>query len=416
MTASYYTGSLACVRCAAPYPDPSLPLVGRGCPACELDGAPSNVLPVYDVPRGAGLPLAGDQPGLFRHRALLPLRPGTPAVSLGEGGTPLVPLERTAARLGLGGLHVKDETRNPTWSYKDRLASVAVTKAVELGVEAVVVASTGNHGAAVAAYAARAGLPCVVLTVASVPEAMKTLMQVYGARVVALEHAPDRWTLMRELVEKRGWLALSGHAAPPVGSIGFGVDGYKTIAYEIVSDLGAVPDVVVVPVSYADGLAGIQRGFADLVTLGVAPHMPRMIAAERFGPHAGALAAGTDTPGPVPADATVAFSIGSPYGTYQGLAALRASGGAAVPVGDDTRILDAQRRLGRESGLYLEASSVTAVLAVEELGLPEGSTVVVVGTSTGLKDIGATSATLPAVPVIEPTVAAMDSALETAAR
>ncbi|GHE48820.1 threonine synthase [Streptosporangium violaceochromogenes] len=412
---SRYLGRLACGRCSATYPDPSAELAGRGCPACEKEGVPANVLPVYDLAAAPRLPADPAQPGLFRHRALLPLRDTTPAVSLGEGGTPLVPLPRTAERLGLGRVLVKDETRNPTWSYKDRLAAVAVTKAVEMGVEAVAVASTGNHGAAVAAYAARAGLPCVVLTLASVPATMKTLMQVYGARVVALESPPDRWRLMRRLVEERGWLAMSGHADPPVGSIPYGVDGYKTIAYEIVADLGRVPDHVIVPVAYADGLAGIHRGFADLVALGLADRLPVLVAAEPFGPYGAALAAGTGTGGPVPVAPSAAFSIASPYGTFQGVSALRATGGRAVAVPEDARILDAQGRLGREAGLYLEASSAIGLVALEELAgagvLPAGATAVLIGTSTGLKDVGATAATLPPVPVVEPTPAALEREL-----
>ena len=195
-----YTRTLGCLRCAANYPDPSLELVGRGCPACAADGVPANVLPVYDLPDLAAVPVAEGEPGLFRYRALLPLAADTPAVSLAEGATPVVGLPAVAERLGVASVVVKDETRNPTWSYKDRLASVAVTKAVELGIDTVVVASTGNHGAAIAAYAARAGLRCVVLTVASVPSTMKTLMQAYGASVVALPEPRQRWTLMRELV------------------------------------------------------------------------------------------------------------------------------------------------------------------------------------------------------------------------
>lgn len=117
----------------------------------------------------------------------------------------------------------------------------------------------------------------------------------------------------------------------------------------------------------------------------------------------------------MPAGLSVAFSIASPYGTFQGLAALRATGGKAVPVPDDTRILDAQGRIGREASLYLEASSAITLVAVEELaaagGLPADATVVLIGTSTGLKDVGATAATLPPVPVVEPTLAALDREL-----
>ncbi|WP_199565589.1 threonine synthase [Spongiactinospora rosea] len=408
-----YLGRLTCLRCGTGYPDPSVALMGRGCPACERDGVPANALPDYEIPAIGELPVDDGQPGLFRYRALLPLSQETPAVSLGEGGTPLVALPRTADRLGLASVHLKDETRNPTWSYKDRLAAVAVTKAAELDAPAVVVASTGNHGAAVAAYAARAGLRCVVLTVASVPDTMKTLMQVYGAGVVALERPADRWVLMRRLVEERGWLPLSGHASPPAGSLGYGVDGYKTIAYEIAAQLGRVPDYVVVPVSYGDGLAGIWRGFADLVALGVTDRLPRLVAAEPFGPYGDALAKGADVAGPVPVTPSVAFSTASPFGTYQGLAALRATGGLTVGVPDNDRIMDAQRRFGREAGLYLEASSITTFAALEELAgrIPAGSDVVLIGSSTGLKDVGSTAAGQRPVQVVEPTPGAMDRAL-----
>jgi len=109
----------------------------------------------------------------------------TKPVSLGEGATPLVHLERLGRRLGLPWLYAKDESQNPTWSYKDRLCAVAVTHAVESGARVITISSTGNHGASTAAYAARAGVPCVIFALASVPETMKTLMQAYGAAVVA---------------------------------------------------------------------------------------------------------------------------------------------------------------------------------------------------------------------------------------
>ncbi|MBB5787320.1 threonine synthase [Jiangella mangrovi] len=412
-----YTRTLACLRCAATYPDPSLELVGRGCPSCEAGGVPANVLPVYDLSGRNAVPVADGEPGLFRYRALLPLAADTRAVSLAEGATPVVALPAVAAELGVGTVVVKDETRNPTWSYKDRLAAVAVTKAVELGINTVVVASTGNHGAAIAAYAARAGLRCVVLTVASVPSTMKTLMQVYGASVVALPEPRQRWSLMRELVRTFGWLAMSGHADPPVGSNPYGVDGYKTIAYELVEQLPSPPDVVVVPTAYADGLAGIARGFADLVALGLIERAPRMVAAEPFGPHAAALASGSELAGPVPYEPSVAFSTASPVGTFQGLSALRSTGGSAVAVPDDGVTLRAQRDLAASAGLYQEAASATAWPALATLAaqgsLGRDASVVVIGTSTGLKDVGATAATLPEVPVIEPTADALLAAIGT---
>jgi threonine synthase len=145
---SAYTGELHCVRCGATYPEPATELIGAGCPACFASGVPANVLPAYRITPGDRVPAATDQPGLFRFRELLPLADGTAAVSLGEGGTPVVELPRLAGEAGLARVWVKDESRNPTWSYKDRLAAVATAKAVELGAETVVVASTGTHGAA----------------------------------------------------------------------------------------------------------------------------------------------------------------------------------------------------------------------------------------------------------------------------
>ena len=329
-----------------------------------------------------------------------------PPVTLGEGATPLIHLERLGRRLGLGRLYAKDESRNPTWSYKDRLCAVAVTHAVESGARVVTIASTGNHGASTAAYAARAGLACVIFTLASVPETMKTLMQAYGAAVVACPTSESRWDLMRQGVERFGWYPTSGFVAPPVGSNPWGIEGYKTIAYEIAEDLGwTAPDAVVVPSAYSDGLYGIWKGWTELHTLGLVKHTPRMIAAEPFGPLAHALERGLPAPEAVEAPApSVAFSIASRYGTWQGLAALRDSGGAGVRLTDEG-VLEAQRALAREEGLFVEpsaAASLTAVMQLARRGaLEAGQTIVVVLTSGGLKDPGASRAWLPPVPAAD---------------
>ena len=378
----------------------------------EVDGGHVYAVPSYDLGRVRGLETS-DDPGIFRYRPLLPIAQG-PVVSLHEGGTPLLPLPRLGGRHGLPRLFVKDESRNPTWSYKDRLAAVAVTKAVQEGRDTVVVSSTGNHGAAVAAYAARAGIRCVVLTLASVPQAMKTMMQSFGADVVALEKPTDRWVLMRQLVEERGWAPMSGFVGPPSGSNPYGCEGYKTIAYELHAQLGDVPDVVIAPVAYGDALAGLHRGFADMVALGLTSRLPRLIAAEPFGPYGQALRDGYRADATVPAGASVAFSIASPYATWQGWNALVATGGAAASADDDATMA-AQRELASRDGVFLEASSVITAAVLPEL-LARGEvtpeqTVVLLGTSTGLKDVPTSAERLPAVPVIEPRLAALDAAI-----
>ncbi len=407
-----YLGYLACPRCGAQAAEEEFPY---GCRPCAADGVAANVYPQYRLAPNSAEPDDG-APGLFTHRAMLPLPGAVRPVSLGEGNTPLLHLERSGARLGLAGLHLKDETRNPTWSYKDRLAAVAVTKALADGADTVVVSTTGNHGAAAAAYAAAAGLRCVALTVASVPLTMKVLMQAYGAVVLALDHPPDRWKVMRGAVEEWGWVPLSGMLDPPIGSNPFGLDGYKTIAYELRGQLGRVPDVVIVPIAYGDGLAGIHRGFADLVALGKAAALPRLVAAEPLGPYSAALAGGGDRPVTVAPRASVAFSTAGSVATYQGVRSLRETRGAAVVVGDDEEIMAAQLMLAAEEGIYLEASAVTAVVAAAHLvrrGLAEPSDVIVaIGTATGLKDVDATASRLAPVPTIGPTLEALGEALD----
>ena len=392
---------LACPRCATRFDGPP---IFTGCPRCRDAGVGVNLTVMLDLAPLAGLGpglLPATPRGLWRCRAVLPVA-GEP-VTLGEGATPLVRLERLGRRLGLPKLYAKDESRNPTWSYKDRLCSVAVTHAVEIGARVITISSTGNHGASAAAYAARAGLPCVIFTLDSVPDTMKTLMQAYGAAVVACETSESRWRLMREGVERLGWYPASGFVIPPVGSTPWGIEGYKTIAYEIAEDLGwTAPDVCVVPSGYSDGLAGIWKGFMELRTLGLSSSAPRMIAAEPYGPLAHALSRGLEAPEQVPAPRpSVAFSVASRYGTWQGLAALRESKGVGVALTDEG-VLEAQRALAREEGLFVEPSSAASMTAVMQLAargeLEPDQTIVVVLTSGGLKDPGASRTWMPPVP------------------
>jgi threonine synthase len=410
---SAYTGRLVCVRCGTESDD-SAPWAG--CLACAVDGVSANLLPRYDLAGRGGLAELPNEPGIFRWRDLLPVPDDAAPVSLHEGGTPLLDAPVLAAEFGVGELLFKDETRNPTWSYKDRLAAVAITVARARGAHTVALATSGNHGAATAAYAAAAGLRCVVLTMASVPRSMKTLMQSYGATVVAFRTAPERWQVLSEAVAKWGWTPLSGFRNPPLGSNPFGVDGYKTIAYEIIRDRPEPPTVVVVPTAYGDGLAGIQRGFADLLALGVIDRLPRMIAVDPFGAYRAALAEQPVVPVAVPAPGTVAFSIGTPIATFQGLRALQDSGGTAVAVPDDADILAAQQHLASTIGLYAEPTSAICLPGLQVLAsqgqLSRSDRVVCIATSSGLKDVDATASQLPAVPVIDADLSALNAVLE----
>jgi threonine synthase len=391
----------------------------QGCPACRTEQYVANLAVKYDYEAIAAsvtpAMVAGRPPTLWRYRELLPVSDPAHIVSLGEGMTPLLPIPDIGRQLGIQQLYLKNESLNPTWSFKDRLCSVAVSIAVEMKAQGIVASSTGNHGASAAAYAARAGLPCIVLTLPDVPEAMKILMQAYGAYVVATPRPSDRWILMAKLVEQ-GWYGVTNFMAPAVGSNPFGVEGHKTIAYEIAEQLGwQAPDIVVMPVGYADGLAGTWRGFTDLLRLGWIARRPRMIAAEVHGPLANAMRVGLPHVPAVPSRRdSIAFSIASTVSATQGLRALRESGGEALCVQDD-EIMEMQLRLGAAEGIYVEAASVASLVALGKLasrGMIEPDQVAVaVATSTGLKDPAATRAHLPAVPVIPPDPTALQAAL-----
>src|SRR5256885_3886600 len=174
---------------------------------------------------------------------------------------------------------------------------------------------------------------------------------------VAREPPGTRWTLNRAVASGWGWLPLPNRAAPPVGSHPVAVDAYKTIAFEIAQSLSwQVPDAVLAPVAYGDGLAGMWRGFRELRELGITDREPRMIAAEAYGSLEQALARGLESPVATGGSGSFAYSAGAPQSTYQALAALRESDGAAVTVSNE-EIVAAQRQAATAEGLFVELSS-----------------------------------------------------------
>src|SRR5262245_13972207 len=273
---------LCCIRCGVTFPlEPRF----DGCPKCAPE-VPVNLTPIYDEARRPVFRVDAlrDRPStMWRYEELLPIAPAE-AVTLNEGWTPLVACPRYGARIGVPRLLVKDESRNPTWSFKDRLASVAVSVSRRFGARVIACSSSGNAGAAAAAYAARAGLPCVVLTFAGAAGPMMTQMRAYGAMVVATRKKEERWTLLRQGVDQRGWYPTTPYFGPPVGSNAYGLEGYKTIAYEIAEQLAwQAPTWCILPVAYGDALAGVWRGFEDLARLRLISTLPRLVASEIHG-------------------------------------------------------------------------------------------------------------------------------------
>ncbi len=406
---------LRCFRCGATYPPG--PLWG-GCPACAAAGKPSNLHCVYDYPAVARAldraELARRPANIWRYRELLPVA-AEHAVTLDEGMTPLIHAERLGRQYGLDHLYLKDESRNPTWSFKDRLAAVGAAKARELGAGMLAVASSGNAGAATAAYAARAGLDAYLFTTEQFPATMRAFMQAYGAKVFAVPTAADRLTMVRRGVEERGWVPIQNYVVPPVGAPAYMLDGAKTVGFELAEQFGwQVPDVVVAPTSNGDLPVGVWRAFVELGELGWVDRVPRMVAAEVYGALANALARGLDHTEPMPSWPTVAFSAGNPVSAYQSLRMLRETGGSALGASED-EIMAAQLLLARTEGLWAEAASALTLAVIAKLAaagaIRRDEVVVALITSGGLKDPDATLRYVPPIPLIEPTFEALERAL-----
>jgi len=411
---------LRCLRCSSSFG--VLDYAGD-CPNCRNE-APSNLVVAYDDtdaafrPRPRPRPSGADR-GLWRHGDMLPVSRHE-AVSLGEGDTPLHRLSSLGKELGLDGLLAKDETRNPTWSFKDRLACIAVSTAKKLGAPAVVSSSTGNAGAAVAAYAAKAGLPCIVFTASGAAGPLLTQMRIYGATVVSLARKDQRWPLMHHAVDRFGWFPTSPFFGPVVGSNPYGIEGYKTLAYEVAESLEwRVPDCCVLPVCYGDALIGMWRGFEEMRVLGWTDRMPRMTAAEIYGSLGTALRSGGDVLPDMPmTHDTLAKSTTATRSTFQALHVLRKSGGTATTVSNEA-ILDYQAKLARLEGLYAEPASAAAIAAVAQLkaaGQIRGNeTVVALLTASGLKDPQATAGAQGELPPVDGDIDSVFSHLRKAA-
>jgi threonine synthase len=236
----------------------------------------------------------------------------------------------------------------------------------------------------------------VIFTFKGTAGPMLTQMRAYGATVVAVENKADRWTLMEHAVREYGWFPTSPFFGPVVGSNPYGIEGYKTLAYEIAEQLDwQVPDWCVLPVCYGDALLGMWRGFEDMMAFGWTDRMPRMVAAEVSGSLGAALADGGDAPPDMRFNQqTVAVSIGASRGTYQALDILRRSGGAALTIGND-ELMRWQETLSRAEGLYVEPASAAAPAAVEQLvhagRIGAQDSVVTLLTASGLKDPAATA-------------------------
>ncbi len=391
---------LACGRCGRMCaPGPAF----FGCPSCRQGGEVSVLEVEYAPAARPGCPPFGDgerSSGIWSYAALLPVQDAASRVSIGEGHTPLLPSGKVGPRIGLSRLYYKNETANPTWSFKDRYAAVTVSMAKSLGFKRIIASSTGNHGTAVAAYAAAGGLTCVVLCSPGAPAVMLEQMRAYAAVPIVITGG-DRFSLVERLAVEHGWFPASLFLPTPVHNP-YGIEGYKTLAYEIVRDLGACPAAVVFPCARGNGLYGAWKGFRDLRRLGLIDRLPRMIACQPLAANTleRSLRAGHIVR--IPAPRSIAASITEEVAAPQALEAIQTSGGDAIAV-PDAEAVEMARQLAAE-GLWVETSSALAVAGLTTLRerrvLTPDDAIVVVLTGAGVKWTSNTAA-MADVPRIE---------------
>jgi len=337
--------------------------------------------------------------------AFLPIASRDSLPPLPVGGTPLLEAPRLRAGLRMPRLWLKDDTRNPSGSTKDRASQLVVAKAREYGLGTIATASTGNAASALAAAVAAAGLRAVVFVPAAAPQAKLVQMLAYGARVVRVAGSYDQaFELCGVACDRFGWYNRSTALNP------FTVEGKKTAALEIGRQLAdEPPDVVVVPTGDGVIISGVAKGFADLVEAGLLARAPRLLAVQPAGSNAlvRALATDAETVQPLPGAASVADSltVEVPRAARLALRRIRETGGAAVAVHDQA-IIEAITRLAALTGLFAEPAAAAALAgldaALEQKLVGRDERVVLLITGSGLKDVPAAARSIAIPEPVEP--------------
>jgi len=336
--------------------------------------------------------LAADRDaGIWRWLPLLPLA-ARPAIPLTIGGTQLVAAPRLAGALGLGALHIKDDGRNPSASLKDRASAIAVARALAGGITRVTAASTGNAASSLATIAASVGLETVIFVPEAIPRAKLAQLLLHGARVVLIRGNYDAaYDLCLEATARFGWYSRNTGYNPYLA------EGKKTVALEVAESLAwRAPDRVFISVGDGCILAGVHKGFADLLALGWIDRVPALVGVQAEGAAslATAFRAGARTAADVRAVTPQTFAdsiaVGKPRDATKALRAARDTGGEIMTVADD-EIRDAMRRLARDAGVFAEPAGAAAFAGLARLArdgrVRRGERVVVLVTGSGLKDV-----------------------------
>jgi threonine synthase len=383
---------LTCSECGKEY---SLGTMGR-CPSCEgilqLVYPDQTVRALKDVRSG---------PGIDRYRSLMPV--AGPIPFLGEGNTPLIPSRRIGPALGLKHLYFKHEGCNPSGAFKDRGASLVAALALEAGAKGVVTASSGNAGAAIAAYSAAAGLPCLLLLEPGAPPAKLRQALATGAKVLCVEgvfsHGPKAsGDMILDLASALNF--YPGFIWAPVNP--YLLESMKTVSYEVANQLSGVPEIVVSPVGGGDLLTGMWRGYLELKRAGMISQLPRMVGVQSLSasPLVKAFQKGLKRIETLPSANSKISGINVAFSGEHALQAIRSSEGTVVGVFDE-EAFEMQRRLAIEEGIWVEPAAVVSVTAlrflVEQGWIGPHERVVCLMTGAGFKDSKLASAEAEAI-------------------
>ncbi|MBI3247591.1 MAG: threonine synthase [Deltaproteobacteria bacterium] len=379
---------LTCRECGQEYPIAPLHV-------CETCFGPLEVVYDYDsIRQQLTRQVIESRPhSLWRYRELLPVS-GEPTVGLHSGFTPLVKADRLAAYFGVKELYVKDDSVNhPTFSYKDRVVAVAISKAIEFGFDTVSCASTGNLANSVSAHAARAGLRCLIFIPADLEQGKIIGSTIYGPRAVSIRgNYDDVNRLCSEIADKYGWAFVNINLRP------YYTEGAKTYGFEIAEQLGwRLPQHVIVPTAGGTILPKVAKAFEELKKVGLIEGSvrPKIYTAQAAGcaPVIHALHKGSDLIVPVkPNTIAKSIAIGNPADGYYVLRAVRDSGGWGEAV-TDAEIVEGIRILARTEGIFTEPAGGTTVAVTKKLieqgRIPRNESIVVCITGNGYKTIEA---------------------------
>lgn len=401
-----FAKSLRCKECGADYAIEPRTI-------CDHDFGPVEVAYDYDAMQGkvTRASIEAGPRSLWRYRDLLPVE-GEPRAGLNSGFTPLIRADNLAAELGVRELYIKDDSANyPTFSYKDRVVAVAITKAVEFGFDTVGCASTGNLAHSVAAHAARAGLSAFVMIPHDLEEGKVVGSQVFGPRMVKIRgNYDDVNRLCSQIADKYPWAIVNVNLRP------FYTEGAKTHGFEIAEQLGwRLPQHTVVPVAGGTILPKIGKAYRELITLGlVEDNNAKLHAAQAEGcnPVVKAIEAGEDLFIPQkPKTIAKSIAIGNPADGYYVGQCVRKSGGWGASA-TDQEILDAVKLLARTEGIFTEPAGGTtlacAIKLIQSGRIARDESVCVCVTGNGLKTVEVMQGQHAAAPVIDAKITEFD--------